>query len=153
MIAEPKQSGSHVARGYALAIVVTHFALSVAHGAAHAHLAIRLTAMQQIFIIAVITAAPLLAGYLIWKFRLRVGGLVLALSMAGALAFGIYYHYVVPGPDNVSYDHSNASPNWRSLFENTSMDLALVEGLGVFAGLALILKASGHAGAPDAATK
>lgn len=140
MKSEAKPDRTLVLRGYALAIILTHFALSIAHGLAHAHLAIALTIAQKIFIAAVIVAAPLLTGYYIWKFRLRLGSAILAISMAGALAFGVYYHFIANGPDNVDYNRPAAPANWRNLFEDTSIDLALIEGLGVFAGVALFLK-------------
>jgi hypothetical protein len=53
--------------GFAIGIVLIHFAINVAHGIAHTHLAIGLNAFQKIFVAAVIVVAPLFAAYLIWK--------------------------------------------------------------------------------------
>lgn len=129
------------AQAYAIGIVVAHLALSIAHGLAHGHLHIGLNLLQRIFVYLVIVAAPLAAGWLIWtRRRLRLGGALLAISMAAALAFGVYYHYLAPGPDNVSQADASAPSNWRSLFDDTAMDLALLEGLGIVAGAVLLVK-------------
>jgi hypothetical protein len=78
--------------GFAIGIVLIHFAINVAHGMAHKHLAIGLNSFQKIFVAGVIVVAPLYAAYLIWKGNFRAGGALLAVSMAGALAFSVYYH-------------------------------------------------------------
>lgn len=149
MSAEPKPDRTPVLRGYALAIVLTHFALSVAHGLAHGRLAVALTIAQKSFVALVIVAAPLLAGYLIWKYRLFVGSAILTISMAGSLAFGVYHHFMAIGPDNVDYDRPGAPANWRNLFEDTAIDLTLIEGLGLFAGAALMVKSRGQGKSPE----
>ena len=133
------------AQAYAIGIVVAHLALSIAHGLAHSHLHIELNLLQKIFVYLVILAAPLAAGWLIWTRRLRLGGALLVVSMAAALAFGVYYHYLAPGPDNVSQTDASAPSNWRSLFDDTAMDLALLEGLGIVAGAVLFVKSRGTA--------
>lgn len=133
---------SQAPQGYAIAIIFTHLALSIAHGVAHNHLAIALTIAQTIFVGTVVIAAPLVAAYFIWKRRLRLGGALLAISMAAALTFGVYYHFLAPGPDNVNQADSTKPANWRNLFEDTAMDLALIEGLGTMAGAVLFFKSS-----------
>lgn len=145
MSPEPKPDRTPVLRGYALAIIFTHLGLSVVHGLAHHHLAISLTTTQETFTGVVIVAAPLVAGYFLWKYRLRLGAVLLSLSMAGALTFGIYYHFVAKGPDNVDYDRPAAPANWGNLFEDTAIDITLIEALGLFAGVALLVKTSGKA--------
>jgi hypothetical protein len=139
---EREAKPSQAPQGYALAIIFTHLALSIAHGMAHSHLAIALTIAQTIFVGAVIVTAPLVAAYFIWKRRSRLGGALLAISMAGALAFGVYYHFIAPGPDNVDHTDSTKPANWRNLFEDTAMDLALIEALGTVAGAVLFFRAS-----------
>jgi hypothetical protein len=66
---------------------------------------------------AVIVVAPFFAAYLIWKGNLRAGGVLLALSMAGALAFGIYYHFILPGPDHVTHINMPISLDMRDIFD------------------------------------
>lgn len=144
MPGQAKPGRTAVLRGYALAIVITHLGLTIAHGLAHSHLAIELAVLQKVFIALVIVAAPLLAGYFIWRYRLRLGGALLTISMAGALIFGVYYHFVASGPDNVDYDHVGAAAKWRNLFEDTAIDITLIEALGLFAGTALLVKSAGQ---------
>lgn len=142
MLVEQKRKPISAARGYALAIVVTHLALSIAHGLAHRHLETVLNVAQAIFVGIVVVAAPLWAGYLIWKNRGRLGGAVLAISMAGAMAFGAYYHFVAPGPDNVNQSNPAGPANWRNLFEDTAIDLALIEALGTLSGIVLFVQST-----------
>jgi hypothetical protein len=126
--------------GFAIGIVFVHFAINVAHGIAHQHLAIGLNAFQKIFVAAVIVVAPFYAAYLIWKSNLRAGGALLGLSMAGALAFGVYYHFILPGPDHVTYINLPISLDMRDIFDVSAVLLALFECLGVLAGARVFSK-------------
>jgi len=137
-------------RPYAIGIVVIHLALNIAHGVAHAQLEIGLDAFQKLFVGVVILAAPLFAGYLLWKRRLRTGGWLLAISMAGALAFGVYFHFILPGPDNVNQPDLTTPLRSRALFENTAVDLAITEALGVVLGLAVLIQSFAPAGSATA---
>jgi hypothetical protein len=126
--------------GFAIGIVLIHFALNIVHGMAHARLEIGLNAFQNFFVALVIVAAPLFAAYLIWKGNMRVGGASLALSMAGALVFGVYYHFVLPGPDHVTHINLPISLNGRDIFDVSAVLLALFECLGVLAGARIFSK-------------
>jgi hypothetical protein len=117
---------------YGTAIVLVHLAINVVHGAAHGALHIGLDLPGNIFVALVIVAAPLLAMALLWTSRRRVGWMLLALSMAGALFFGLYHHLMVMSPDQVGQQPPGM---WGSAFAVTSYLLALTEGLGVYAGL------------------
>jgi glucan phosphoethanolaminetransferase (alkaline phosphatase superfamily) len=126
--------------GFAIGIVVIHFATNVAHGIAHQHLAIGVNAFQKAFVAAVIVVAPFYAAYLIWKRRMRAGGALLALSMAGALVFGVYYHFILPGPDHVTHINLPISLDMRDIFDVSAVLLALFECLGVLAGARIFSK-------------
>jgi hypothetical protein len=126
--------------GFAIGIVLVHLALNIAHGMAHGRLAIGLGAFQQWFVVIVITAAPLFAAYLVWKGRSRSGGALLAIAMAGALVFGVYFHFVLPGPDHVAHFNLPISFGMRDIFDLTAVLLALFECLGVLAGVRLFSK-------------
>ena len=54
------------------------------------------------FVILVIVLAPFLALALMRASRLWAGALLLFGSMLGALLFGIAFHYLLPGSDNVA---------------------------------------------------
>ncbi len=126
--------------GFAISIVLIHFAINVAHGIAHTHLAIGVDAFQKAFVAAVIVVAPFWAAYLIWKGRMRAGGALLALSMAGALFFGVYYHFILPGPDHVTHINLPISLDMRDIFDVSAVLLALFECLGMLAGIRSFLK-------------
>jgi hypothetical protein len=84
--------------------------------------------------------APLFAAYLIWKNNMRTGGALLALSMAGALVFGLYYHFILPGPDRVTDINLPISFDMRDIFDVSAVLLALFECLGVLAGARIFSK-------------
>jgi len=136
----PKLSNRNALVGFAMGIVLIHFALNIIHGTAHARLGIGLDGFQNFFVGVVIVVAPLLAGYLIWKGNLRAGGSLLALSMAGALVFGVYYHFILPGPDHVTHINLPISLDSRDIFDFSAVLLALFECLGVLAGARIFSK-------------
>jgi len=126
--------------GFAIGIAVVHLAINIAHAIAHDRLEIGLNAFQKIFVTAVIVVAPLYAAYLIWKGDLRIGGALLAISMAGALVFGFYYHFILPGPDHVTHIDLPISADARDIFDLSAVLLALFECLGLLAGVRVFLK-------------
>jgi hypothetical protein len=129
---KPTDRGALV--GFAVGIVLVHLALNIVHGMAHGRLEIGLDAFQKFFVVVVIVVAPLFAAYLIWKGDMRLGGALLALSMAGALVFGVYYHFILPGRDHVTHINLPVSFDMRDIFDLSAVLLALFECLGVLAG-------------------
>jgi hypothetical protein len=139
----------HSSRGpvsCAIGVILIHLIVILVHGFAHGRLAISLNAAQEIFIVVVITVAPVVAGYLLWKDTLRSGGVLLAASMAGAFVFGVFYHFIAPGGDNVNRQFPGGPANWILLFDQTAVGLAVLEILGMILGLLLVLKSGGRAG-------
>ena len=126
--------------GFAIGIVLIHFAINLAHGMAHQHLAIGLNTFQKVFVAVVIVIAPLYAAYLIWNGNPRAGGGLLAVSMAGALVFGVYYHFILPGSDHVTHINLPISLDMRDIFDVSAVLLALFECLGVLAGTRIFSK-------------
>jgi hypothetical protein len=120
---------------FALAVILVHLAVSVVHGLAHHSLHIPLTRAQQVFVLAVILAAPLLAGILLLAKAQRAGALLLLFSMAGSLLFGAYNHFVGIGADNAL--HVAPGP-WSTAFQVTSALLIVTEFLGCWAGFAML---------------
>ena len=114
---------------YGTAIVLVHLAISLVHGAAHQQLHIGLTAGQTLFVGVVITAGPLAAMALLWTAWQRAGLGLLAVTMAGSLAFGLYHHFVAMGPDHVTEQAPGA---WGIAFVVTACLLFLVEALGAY---------------------
>jgi hypothetical protein len=125
---------------FAIGIVLIHLALNIVHGLAHGRLGIGLNTFQNIFVVVVIIVAPLVAAAMILRGRLRPGGALLAISLAGGLVFGVYFHFILPGPDHVTHINLPVSFEMRDVFDVTAVLLALFECLGVLAGVRLFSK-------------
>jgi lipopolysaccharide export LptBFGC system permease protein LptF len=110
--------------------VAFHFVVTVAHAAAHMRLHIDMNLWQNAYIMLVIVVLPLLSAYLLWR-RERAGFLLLCGSMLGALVFGVYYHLLAAGIDNVG---SLASSVWAPPFQITAVLLAMTEAGGALIG-------------------
>jgi hypothetical protein len=91
-----------------------------------------LPAWQLAYITVVIYAAPVVAAVLLWTRFRRSGAWLLAAAMAGSLAFGLLYHFLVSGPDNV---FTQPPGPWRVAFMVTAVLLSLLQAAGVVAGL------------------
>lgn len=128
---------------YAIGVILIHLAVSLVHGLTHSRLGIGLSTAQRIFVVTVITVAPLVAGYLLWKNKLRSGGALLAASMAGAFIFGVFYHFIAPGADNVNHQLPLGLANWTRLFDQTAVGIAVLEVVGLIFGFIFILKSGG----------
>ena len=112
--------------------VLAHLVVNLVHGRAHGELDVGLSEWQNIYVITVILIAPLIAMLLLWTRYARVGVLVLVISMAGSLIFGVIYHYVVVSPDHVSH----LPPGTAQVdFRMSAFLLALTELFGLVAGL------------------
>ena len=132
---------------FALVMILAHFLVNAAHGAAHSELAIPLSRSQELFILLVIVIAPVLAGALIGRGIAFGGGLLLGASLAGALVFGIWNHFVAISPDHVSHLPTTETPGWRILFQVTAIFLVPTDALGCWAGLRLLKRSSALTGA------
>ena len=118
-------------------IILLHALVATVHGIAHLRLEITLNAFQSAYVLLVITLAPVAAALLLWARRMRPGFVVLALSMAGSLVFGVYWHYVADSPDNVFHLHEGTL---QSVFRSTALVLMVSEACGVVVGILGMLK-------------
>ncbi|MGZ5436062.1 MAG: hypothetical protein ACXWID_06705 [Pyrinomonadaceae bacterium] len=114
-----------------LGIILAHLGISVFHGVAHQGAMVALTTFGSVYVLVVITLAPLVAGALLFTRWARIGALLLALSMLGSLAFGGWYHFLSATNDHVSQVHGP----WRSTFLWTAIVLAVSELVGVMIGI------------------
>jgi hypothetical protein len=87
----------------------------------------------------VIVAGPLLAMALLWTRQQRLGFGLLALTMAGSLAFGLYHHFVAMGPDHVG---AQVAGFWGTAFVITACLLFLAEAIGTYVGMRYLAKVS-----------
>ena len=124
------------------AFVIVYELAIFAHGAAHARLGIGLSAAQNGFVWVVMVISPLLAMALLWTSRQRAGLNLLAISMAAAFFFDLYFHFVAPGPDNALHQGSG---QWPAIFVTTAYSLQLLTFAGVFVGLWFLRRSLGTA--------
>ena len=111
--------------------VLAHLVVSIIHGRAHEGLAVGLSSWQNMYVLIVIVIAPLIAMLLIWTRLARAGLVLLVISMAGSLIFGVAYHYVVISPDHISHLPPGDA---QGLFRTTALLLVLTELFGVVVG-------------------
>jgi hypothetical protein len=123
-------------RQFGILIVAVHFIVSVVHGLAHSRLHIALNGWQSVFVLLVITVAPLISALLLWRESANGFGLLLT-SMLGSMIFGGYYHFISVGADNVG---SLGLHSWARPFQVTAVSLAITEAVGVLTGLLGVLK-------------
>ena len=114
-----------------LGIIVAHLGISIFHGLAHQGAMVTLTTFGSVYVLVVITLAPLVAGALLFTRWARIGALLLALSMLGSFVFGGWYHFLSATNDHVSQVHGP----WRSTFIWTAIVLAVSELVGVMIGI------------------
>jgi hypothetical protein len=126
------------ARDYVLAaLVLGHLAICMVHGFAHSRAGVALSPLQMSFVFSVILAGPVLGlavQFLAWP---RLGAWMIAATLAGALAFGLVNHFLLPGADHVSH----VSGPWAPLFGVTAALLFVTET----AGLALAVSSAARA--------
>ncbi len=109
---------------------MVHAAVLLAHDAAHRRLGIDLAPWQTAYAYVVIAAGPLAALVLV-RLRPSIGYALLTLTMAGALLFTVYHHYVAVSPDPVAHLPPGEA---RALFRWTAAALAVLEASGVAVG-------------------
>lgn len=126
----------------ALALILVHLVVSTIHGSAHQAAMVMLTTFGYVYVIVVITLAPLVAAALLFTRRRKIGALVLALSMLGSFVFGFWYHFLSSTGDNVS----QVQGPWHSTFLWTAVALAIIEIAGTLIGFVIYRSSLKHSG-------
>ncbi len=119
-----------------LAIALLHLVAQVAHGYSHVAAGVPLTVFQQLFVVVIVTVAPLAAVYAYWKLDARRGAGLFAVSMGAAFLFGYLLHFVIDSPDL----HANVAGEHSSAFLHSALALALLEFVGFFFGAYLAVR-------------
>jgi hypothetical protein len=114
----------------ATGLVAVHLAVNLIHGAAHSGADVPITVLQNAFVWIVILIGPLVAVWLMRSNR-RFGAELLALTMGGALIFGLVNHFVVDSVDHVS---RVTNETWRLPFQLSAALLLFLEAAGVWIG-------------------
>jgi hypothetical protein len=123
------------------AAVVVHGIPLVLHSMAHMQLGIYLpSTLANIYIAAVLFAAPVVATVLLWTGRIRFGAWLLVLSMLGSWIFEVYNHFVAMSPDHVSQVPAGT---WGDLFRMTAVASAITEVLGIAVGVFILMAPRG----------
>ena len=112
---------------YGTTLVIIHTIANGLHGLAHRSIPIPLSLFQSLFVGIVIFLIPIVAAVLLWTQFDRIGIWLLLSSIAGALLFGIYNHFIVISPDHVS---QVSFAGWGLLFQVTAILIVIVDGLG-----------------------
>jgi hypothetical protein len=126
----------------ALYAIAAHTAVLVVHSAAHVILGVEASTPQLVFIVAVIYIAPLIAGLLLWRGKVKAGAILLTCSLVGSLVFGVYYHFVADTPDHVAHVARMSPAGWAVAFQASALLLSLIEALGAWAGASALKKSS-----------
>jgi len=113
------------------ALVLIHLAVTISHGSAHTAAGVGLGPAGMAFVFTVIIAGPL-AGLLWMLMSPRQGAWLIALTMTGALIFGLVNHFIIAGADRV--DHVAAAS--RVWFGSTAALLVLTEAAGAVMAVA-----------------
>jgi hypothetical protein len=114
-----------------IALVLVHAATVLVHGISHAHLGIGTAPWQTLFIVVVIVVAPLVSAALLRRAPAAGFGLLTG-ALFGSLVFGLAYHFLVEGPDNVASLQHGA---WAAAFETSAWLLMLTEAAGTIVGV------------------
>ena len=109
-------------------VVLAHLIITVLHGQAHTRLGVGLSTWQNVYVLAVIVVAPLVALVVSFTRYGRPGLWLLLVSMLGSLIFGLCYHYIIISPDHVAHLPVGEA---RGLFRVTAVLLLITEALGV----------------------
>jgi hypothetical protein len=108
--------------------VLAHLIVVLVHGRAHKILDVGLSNWQQVYVLAVIVLAPIVALAASFTRYVRAGLWLLLASMLGSLIFGACYHYVVISPDHVAHLPVGEA---RGMFRITALLLLITETFGV----------------------
>ena len=119
-----------------VAIAVVHLAVQATHAYGHSVAEVPNTALQQAFIVVVVTLGPLVAVLVAWRRTLRLGAGLFAASMVAAFLFGYLLHFVIDSPDL----HSNVAGDHEAVFFHSALSLALIEFVGFAYGLVAALR-------------
>jgi hypothetical protein len=123
---------------YAILVVFIHIAITVVHGILHQQVGVTLSSFQYSYVLVVTLVVPAASVPMLFikntNFQ-RVGAWLMVASMFGSSVFGVFYHTLVPGSDNI---FSVMNGRWGVAFRSTAILLAIVDGAGCWIGLRVL---------------
>jgi hypothetical protein len=121
---------------FAFLLLSTHAVVGILHSWAHFELHVAMSGSQWLFVAGIVGGAPWLSLLLLRFRRVQLGWMAFLLSMLASLVFGLYFHFVKVGSDNL--DMLRQSPVFFvRLFQITAENLALIVLFGTAAGFCL----------------
>ena len=123
---------------YAILVVLIHLAITVVHGILHQQVKVNVSSFQYSYVLVVTLVAPAasVAMLLVKNTNFQRGGAwLMVASMFGSLVFGVFYHLLVPGSDNI---YSVMNGQWSVAFRSTALLLAIVDIAGCLVGLRVL---------------
>ncbi len=117
-------------------VVLVHTVVMLIHGAAHIRLNIELSPWANIYVLGIVGIGPITGLIFLRSSRQCTGAMILFITMIGALFFGLWNHFIVPGSDHVM--HLQPSP-WRLPFQVTAGLLLVSEATGAVIAFALLV--------------
>lgn len=122
---------------YAILVVLSHIILTGVHGIAHQQLGVSISDFQSGYVLLVTIVAPIAAAVMLLflnRPKIQLGGAwLLLVSMLGSLLFGLVYHVLLPGSDNIFMVMQNSSLE-SVVFTSTAILLVVVDGVGTWVG-------------------
>lgn len=120
-----------------LVIIATlHLFIGGGHQYTHILAGVQNSPLQILFILIVVTIAPWVAIYLVWKRKFKLGAILFSLSMGASLVFGLMLHFLVESPDL----YLNVVPKHKASFLYSALGLAFIEFVGFAYGARLALR-------------
>jgi hypothetical protein len=119
----------------AVLVALLHTGMMLVHGAAHLWLNVELSTWANIYVLCIVGIGPIAGLVLLRSSWQRTGATILFITMIGALLFGVWNHFIAPGPDHVL--HLETAP-WRLPFQATAVLLAVSETAGAIVALMLL---------------
>lgn len=117
---------THRARFSVSILIWLHVMVVILHGMAHGGAGVPFTSLSSNALVALFLLST---RWFPW------GALLLCLCMLGSLLFGVWNHFLLPGPDNLA---SLSAGIWQLPFRITAFLLALIEAAGTIAGAWLL---------------
>jgi hypothetical protein len=123
---------------YAILIVLAHTIINWLHGIAHQQVGVGISDLQSVYVFSVTLVMPIVAAIMLFlnkpKKIQRGGAWLLLLSMLGSLIFGLLYHVLLPGSDNIFTVMHRPSFDNSAFFTSTAILLLIIECIGSWLG-------------------
>jgi hypothetical protein len=123
---------------YAILVVLAHIITTGLHGTAHQQAGVSISDFQSAYVFLVTLAAPIAAAIILFfnKPKIQRGGAwLLLVSMLGSLLFGLVYHVLLPGSDNIfTVIMHEPFLDGAIFFTSTAILLVIIDGVGSWVG-------------------